>query len=733
MSIDFPKEILPGGEIKALPILKPTLFHPSVTLHQEPHALHLSRVDAQMPVLSHMFQNISVSTSQDVFNNNFVLNGDGAFINPSRASSYMPNSAHNVVNVPTVRELYVKNEVIARKLVPDIYDKDDEIIQRHNDINSHIEASFNDINKHFDFNTKPTERLQEQSTYAHRKQMATEEGNPKIFTIFTDVFLIMGSNTVNPDTEMLKSTPSKDTESEFTMANELNEFMEDKINVKKRPKPATRQEPLPSRATSKNIALLKMTTASTISNAPRPTANNRQEFDLDRHSETNLHQNTDDLPETSVLVADNMQLNEVIVDMPVQEEAVPITRDVEWINIFNVPQKTIKVHVGNIRNYSGLITDSNKSILTNFRRDEASGNTDPNEAKEIKNIASLESQIAKLGLGLDDKQQHYFRATENNHHHSQANRKILTEENNSDRIRFKPESNIRQNMSIPNTLHINSKKINSIKDTFSNNIGLSPPFQKLDNPRTRLRDGNIITLKDSTGSLFQENKLPTANPFFDKNSSPLGNQNPHLNRHSTVNAQLRKGVGFSSNSFQRNFNFNSRTGSIPVRQSLSINENVGDGTIPVRQSLKGGANLGDGTVTNLATTQQNTNHQPWEFLNKIGVNLSFFDAVNRASRGFRRNDIMFHKHRKPFQTQQRRTVFKSQNGKAVWPRPQNTNKRRMWSQRNLIGSRVQPSVINDRIPFIPDLQMRINWGRSDYIRNIWCLIMNTNQNKIAES
>lgn len=716
MSIDFPKEILPGGKIKALPGLKPTFFHPSATLHQKPNALHLSRVGGQMPILSHMFQNISVSTSRDVFNNNSVLNGDGAFINPARASSYMPNSAHNVFIFPTVREINVKNGVIARKLVPAFYEKGDEITHRLTDINSHIEASFNDINNHFDYNVKPTEILQEQSIYEHKKQMTTEQGDQKIFTIFTDVFLIMGSNTVNPDMEMLNATSSN--EATFTMPNELNEFIEDKINVEKRPNISTMQDSFPSGATSKNIALIMMTTASAISKPPQPATNSSPGFDLDRLSEKDLRLNIDESSKTSSLAADNMQLNEVIVDMPIQE-AVPIVRDVEWINIFNVPQKTIKVHVGNIRNNSGLITDNNKNILTNFRRDKASGNTDLNEAKEAKNRASSISHIAKPGLGLENKQQHYSEAKENNHHQSLANRKSLTEENNSDRNR--PKSNIPHNKNLLNILHINSKKMNGIKNTFSNNFGLSPPLQKHDVPRKRLGDGNMSTLKDSTGFLFQESKHPSANPIFDKNPSPLGNQNPLFNRHSNV--KLGKGVSISSNSSPRNFNVDSWRKSIPIHQSLRIDENVGSGTLPGSQSLKGGANLGDGTVTNLAQTQLNTGHQPWAFLNKIGVNLSYFDAVNRGSRGFRSNGFMLHTHRQPFQTEQKRTVFKNQNGKTVFPRPQNP--RSMWNQRNIIGSRVQLSgpVINDRIPFLPALQMRFNRGRSDFMRTFWCLTL----------
>lgn len=398
MSIEIPRKILPGGEIKDLPNITPTRFHHSATTQQHADALHLSNVVMQMSLLSNVFQNVLTPVTVNVGSRESIVHGGGAFINPTRASLYVtqirPTSIRNIGRIPTVQELNLHNDIHAQELNKDnnmhvigssasaIKIPNANVIHAQN--TELIEASFNDVNEKHKTIPAATKTVQGEIIHNDNAQSTySEKLNQKIFTIYKDIFLIIGSNNNTETITTIQSTSALQpytswsaTSSANIPAQALNEFIERKVNIEKKPVPTKPVDEAHSQFLANNVLnsfpLLMMNSitiaqdvhvskTSAFIEHSLTVVNPKLVLDVVERLNQNPHEINNDTGLTTV--NRNMQMNEMIVDLPLQEPVTINADNFEWVNLFTVPQKTVNVRVGSINKDGGGIPINNAMLI----------------------------------------------------------------------------------------------------------------------------------------------------------------------------------------------------------------------------------------------------------------------------------------------------------------------------------------------------------------------------------
>jgi hypothetical protein len=609
MSFDIPRLVLPRGEIHNLPIITPTQFYQSVTPRLHTHALHLQT----MPVLSHMFNNVSVSNVVDALKRETVFHGAGAFINPAASSSVSvfvtTNDVQPMLKFPSIQEIHVKNGVIAQKITQNDPSTNGLGIHKHKDLANQIETSFKDINHNIENHfSKTAELFLTGTTY---KTIDASESNQKIFTLLTDVFVIMGSNSG----VAIEPTSYIPPINNINLQSELNEFVEEKVQIKKKPIPSSLQRLSPSSQDILPILIATETHSQTHLTAGTKNEVNHNMFTVEIICSDKGQKQ--EIVNDPVPADNNIELNELVVDLPVQEEIVPVTENVEWINLFNQPQKTVEVHVGDILN-----TNSSNWVEPIHNNDELA--------------VSPGAEVVDLSLGIQTETGSNSMLSNSNkqnvQHFMNTFFQIPTYDNAThfDNIKKTMNANAEmaaRNRPLPNVITRQKNTVQQNGDKrypqIANNLRMQQPKRDFDLSWRRLQN-HVKNIKVNT-ALSTNSQIPGVTLLVNEDAGvnsniDIYNQNLRGNI-SLSNKQKRfhqpidldtKTINFTRSSFRMpQFRFNLRKGLLNGRNALVIshpNRSTQNKNIQIRQNSK---------VTE--------NRQPWNFLKRVGVNLAFYD------------------------------------------------------------------------------------------------------------
>ena len=616
-SAEIPRMVLPGGEIHDLPLLSPTPFYHGVTPHLHTHALHLQSNVKEMPVLSKIFKNVSVSNVVNVLKTETVLLGAGAYINPTSSSMsvFVPRyDAHFMENIPAVREMNVKNGVISEKISHKSENTNRQPLHNHDSLVNQIETSFKDISDSFENNFVITkEILQTRTTYTPEGSATSSESIQKVFTLLTDVFVIMGSS--SGVTAKIEPTASITSSKYIDLQTLLNEFIEENVQVKK--KPIHSSSSRFDHASKEFLPIVMATTKTLPSHGPFT------EVRTGQNKSTTVETGNEHIKE--IIPAENeMELNEIVVDVPVQEEIAPITENIQWINIFNEPQRTMEVHVGDILSSNGIILTNN------------SHSGEPLLGIDEMAIAPGSEIVPGIDT-FNTKQRH---AETNAIHSDLINQNIQNNVGNN--VQLPPNDNFihldnlgakdldsnpeiiggtNKDLPLPNVITRLRNKMQTNRDTYyqeiSNNVNFVPPstdtnvsWRQLQKHVKNIGTSNAITNRINTADIFPGNKENNANTNIqnlERNIS-FRNGRKRFDRPNISNTKALTTINHESAS--RIPQFNLRKSILNGKKALVVSR---------QNELSKGIHL---QVSQ--NNRANANAQPWNFLNRIGINLASF-------------------------------------------------------------------------------------------------------------